>query len=192
MTTKFTAGVLAVVVVLAAAWYFALWKPLGHRIDAANTTRTQTEATITSLRGELAAFVAEERHAPAERAALGVLREAVPASPQLSSALRDLSGAAVASGAVISTITPTAPAATPSGTTGPAGPTALPLDISASGSYAQVTGFVHRVERLPRLFVVSSLSLSGGSGSSTVAHGATAPPMQLSLVADMFYQPAAG
>jgi Tfp pilus assembly protein PilO len=192
VTTKFTAGVLAVVVVLVAGWYFALWKPLGHRVDAANTTRTQTEATITSLRGELAAFVTEERHVPADRAALGVLREAVPASPELSGALRDLSAAADATGAVISTITPTPPAAPTSGTTGPTGPTALPLDISATGSYAQLTGFVYRVERLPRLFVVSSLNLSGGSGTQTGGHHSVAPPMQLSVVADMFYQPAAG
>ena len=121
-----------------------------------------------------------------------MLRTAVPASPLLSSALRELSGAAGASGATISNIAPTAPPTTPTGTTGTAGPTALPLDISASGSYAQLTGFVHRVERLPRLFVVSSLDLSGGSGASSAGQAAKATPMQLSLVADMFYQPAAG
>ncbi len=178
---KFVGIVVAVVLVVVGAWYFALWKPLGHKVAAAEVTNSQTQTSIANLRAQVAAFVVEERHAPAERAALRKLDEAIPSSPQLSSALRDLAAAAAASGASLSTIAPTAPTATPTGTTG-SGPIALQLSLAATGSYRQVTGFLRDVQSLPRLFVASSVALTGGSG------GASGSGMNLSLSLEMFYR----
>lgn len=188
---KFLGIVIAVVIAVVAAWYFALWKPLDHRVAAANATRSQAATNVAGLRAQVAAFVTEERHAPAERRALRKLQEAVPNSPELSTALRDLASAAAASGAALSTISPSAPVAPATGTT-TAGPTALTLSLAATGSYRQVTGFVRDVESLPRLFVISNFSLAGGSagaGSGRNANpaGSAATSMSLSLSLDMFY-----
>jgi len=188
---KFVGIVVAVVVVVVGAWYFAVWKPLGHKVAAAEVTKTQAEASVVNLRAQVAAFVVEERHAPAERAALRKLDEAVPSSPQLSTALRDLAAAAAASGASLSTIAPTAPATTPTGTTG-TGPTALQLTLAATGSYRQLTAFLRDVESLPRLFVASSVALGSGSGGASSSGGAASSGMSLSLSLDMFYRSAAG
>lgn len=186
---RFVGIVAAVAVVIVGAWYFALWKPLGHKVAAAEVTKTQTQTSVASLRAQVVAFVVEERHAPAERAALRKLDAAIPDSPQLSTALRDLASAAAASGASLSTITPSAPATTPTGTTGN-GPTPLQLTLAATGSYRQLTGFLRDVESLPRLFVASSITL--GSGGTSSSGGAGGSGMSLSLNLDMFYRSANG
>lgn len=182
---RFVGIIGALVVVVVGAWYFAMWKPLGHKVSAAEVTKAQTQTSVANLRAQVADFVVEERHAPAERAALRKLDAAIPGSPQLSSALRDLASAAAASGAALSTITPTAPATTPTGATG-SGPTPLQLTLAATGSYRQLTGFLRDVESLPRLFVASSVTLGSNSAS------ASGSGMSLSLNLDMFYSSAKG
>lgn len=187
MMQKFVGVAAAVVVLVVGAWFFAVWKPLNHRLGAAEITQAQTESRVAGLRAQVVAFVAEERHAPAERAALRKLDEAVPRSPELSTALRDLASAAASSGAGLSSISPSAPAVGPSGTSGTTvGPTPLTLSLAATGSYRQLTGFVRDIESLPRLFVVSSIALNGGGGAST-GGSASAAAMSLSLNVEMFY-----
>ncbi|MDA8063011.1 MAG: type 4a pilus biogenesis protein PilO [Actinomycetota bacterium] len=180
MNAKLVGSVAAVVVVAAVAWWLLLWRPVGHKVSAARASETQAQATLTALRITLTELRLEETKVPAERRALHQLQLAVPASPELGPALSQLSGAAGATGAVISEISPTPPSGS---ATTPGAPVALPLSMSVSGSYGQLTGFVQRVESLPRLFVVSGLQFSTGGSKA---------PMQLSLQADMFYDPAAG
>lgn len=180
MNTKFLGAVAGVVAVLVVAWFLLLWKPVGHRMTTTRATEAQAVQTLNSLRLRVQTLRIEEAKAPEQRAALRRLDAAIPSSPQLSSALRQIAQVATKSGATVSQVTPSAPSTTaPSG-----GPVALPLSIAAAGSYDQLTTFVNRLETLPRLFVLSSINLSRGGGATSSSG------MTLALQLDMFYAPA--
>jgi Tfp pilus assembly protein PilO len=181
------AGVAAVLVVV--AWFFFLWKPQTTKLHAIRAKEHTQQAQIGILRASLASLQQQKRNQGVEKAALGALSALVPSSPDLSAALRELSSAAASSHVKLTSVSPSPPASY-AGTTGtagtaaPAGAQPLPLTMAASGTYAQLKAFVVDLDRLPRLFVIQTIQISGGSAAPT------AQPLQLTLSADMFYQPA--
>ena len=186
MTRKLAAvaGVAAVLVVV--AWFFFLWKPQTTKLHAIRTKEHTQQAQIGILRASLASLQQQKRNEGVEKAALGALSALVPSSPDLSAALRELSSAAASSHVKLTSVSPSPPAsyAGTTGTAAPAGAQPLPLTMAASGTYAQLKAFVVDLDRLPRLFVIQTIQISGGSAAPT------AQPLQLTLSADMFYQPA--
>ena len=186
MTRKLAAvaGVAAVLVVV--AWFFFLWKPQTTKLHAIRAKEHTQQAQIGILRASLASLQQQKRNEGVEKAALGALSALVPSSPDLSAALRELSSAAASSHVKLTSVSPSPPAsyAGTTGTAAPAGAQPLPLTMAASGTYAQLKAFVVDLDRLPRLFVIQTIQISGGSAAPT------AQPLQLTLSADMFYQPA--
>ena len=186
MTRKLAAvaGVGAVLVVV--AWFFFLWKPQTTKLHAIRAKEHTQQAQIGLLHASLASLQQQKHNEGVEKEALGALTALVPSSPDLSAALRELSSAAASSHVKLTSVSPSPPAsyAGTTGTAAPAGAQPLPLTMAASGTYAQLKAFVVDLDRLPRLFVIQTIQISGGSAAPT------AQPLQLTLSADMFYQPA--
>ncbi|MHB1929286.1 MAG: type IV pilus inner membrane component PilO [Acidimicrobiales bacterium] len=183
-------GVAAVAVV--AAWFFLLWKPQTHKLDAIHAKERAQQTQIATLRAALVSLQQQKRDQAVEKAALDQLTALVPNSPDLSTALKELYTAAAASGVQVTSVSPTPPASygtngapTAAGTAASAQP--LPLSIAASGTYAQDKAFIVDLDRLPRLFVIQTIQISGNAAPTGAAQ-----ILNLTLTADMFYQPAAG
>jgi type IV pilus assembly protein PilO len=181
------AGIAAVV--LAAAWYIALFRPESHHLKAAHAAHAAAEAQVKTLDAQVTQLKALEKQIPQDRARLQVLKAAVPDTPDLPDALGQLHNAATQSGVTLSSVSPTpppivAPASAQSAAGGqpPAvGPQAISLTLSATGTYAQMMAFMRQLDTIARTVVINTVSLSSGTVGALTANFTTqifyaAPP----------------
>src|SRR5207253_7428218 len=175
------AGVLVLLI-----WFAALWGPQSSALSKAKQRAAQAEQQRDTLTDELTRLRASKRDEPLKRSQLETLRVEVPDDPNLAQFILDANDAASKAGIDFLSITPSPPsaattpgattpgaatpgAATPGGTTGGAAPVPVKLSMSITGGYFQVLDFVNRLDRLPRIVVVDSLSLSSGSAGQLSA-----------------------
>lgn len=191
-------GAVGVAVLVLVTGWFRLVSP--ERDEAADL-RSQHEQQVSEnadLRAELASLRRLEQQLPAQRARLAELAEALPDDPRLPTLIRTLTATAASAGADLTTIAPGLPlvvgttkaAGVPRATTPARGGAAgadsqatlqsVPLGLTLSGTYAEVTRFLHLLEKVDRSFVVNGFTL-GRSGSvastftSTSAEPSTTP-----------------
>jgi Tfp pilus assembly protein PilO len=172
-------------------WFVFLWGPQGSALSTARKRANDAIARRETLRDQLTRLQQSRRDQPLKQAQLETLRVAIPDDPNLAQFILDANDAASRSGIDFLSISPTPPAsstqgagATPTTVAGAsasagAGATAasIKMALSISGGYFQVLDFVNRLDRLPRIVVVDSLSL----GSQP-----TSAQLQVSLSARMF------
>jgi len=161
------AGVLVVLL-----WFVALWGPQGSALSKAKKRKADAQAQGATLRDQLKRLQDARRDQPLKQSQLETLRVAIPDNPNLAEFILDANDAASRSGIDFLSITPglpTAPSSTTASTVaGGASATPIPIKIgmTVSGGYFQVLDFVNRLNALPRIVVVDTLTLTG-SGSST-------------------------
>jgi Tfp pilus assembly protein PilO len=175
------AGLAALVLVV--AWYLAAFSPQAHDLSKAHKAHNAAEQKISQLQGQVTQLNALKSQIPADQAALSVLDAAIPSSPQLDSTLRQLHAAAESSGVTLSQISPSTPTAntatstqsstsstqgSSSSTSGSSAPSSITLQMTADGSYPQITNFMTQLSSMPRTVVVTSLNISG-TGSQLTA-----------------------
>lgn len=166
-STKRISGVTAAAaIVLLAIWYVALFHPETKQLTSAHRAHAAAEQQISSLQSQVSQLQVIERQIPADKKKYAVLTKALPDTPQLNTVLRQLHQAAVTSGAFLSSVNPTAPAAVASGS-GPSGGVSLQVQMSATGSYAQLMRFLSLLATMPRVLVVDHLTLSGSTSQMT-------------------------
>jgi Tfp pilus assembly protein PilO len=174
-TRKIVAIAAAGAVALVLIWYMALMRPQAHNLAAAHKAHAAAEQKIATLDSQLAGLRALVKQVPADRARLGKYTAAVPDTPSLDTALKQLQQAATSSGVTLSSVGPSTPASTTGGSSSssqsaPGGP-AITLSMTATGSYPALTNFLRQIASIPRALTVDSLSLaSGGSGSELSAN----------------------
>lgn len=184
MTRKVGLVAAVAVVVVLAAWYMALWKPVNRQLAtahsqlaAAQNSRMQTEILHSSLVAKAAKLPAEQREGAA-------LTAAAPTDIDVAGVIDQIDSIAAATGVTWQSESQTQ-AAPITGTTSskssasPASSlSSSTLTLSVSGSYVQVLGFLQRLQAIPRLVQVSALSLGGGGSPSApaTASSATAAP----------------
>ncbi|MDQ1397354.1 MAG: hypothetical protein QOG64_2613 [Acidimicrobiaceae bacterium] len=179
----------AAAVVVCGLWYVTMWSPQQDALGAARSRTAAAEQQASDLGLRVHALEVARKDMPAKVAQLDVLRAAVPDQPQLDLMIATVNNAAIASGIDLTALAPAQPAAagaTPSTPGTPrvvGGPTELPLTITLSGTYFQITDFINRINASPRLVVVDTLSLAGGADK--------AGKMTTSISAKMFVQPPA-
>jgi len=207
-------------VALVAAWFLVLWSPQSSKLDGAQEREEAAADANSALELRIDRLRDLRARRPELEADLVSLQAAVPASPELDSFLLDADAAAERAGVDITSITPakpaagateeTTPATTPTtaagaeatGTTGEAAtgapPSAITVALDASGGYFQVLDFINRLDDLPRVVVVDSLTLaSGASGAggegdgSAVPASASSSELTMSITARMFTTAAA-
>lgn len=188
MTKKLSAATLAVIVALVAIWYVALWRPASRQLNAAQATVATHQAQVQQLSSQLAALRAKERQLPGEKAKLAALERAMPAKVSISQVIDEIYGVVLGSGVswpsesqTLQSATTAAPTPAKGKVATAATPDVVQLDLTVKGSYKQLMVMITALGALPRVAVVDSLSLSGGSSASK--------KLTATLQARVFYDP---
>jgi len=178
-TKRMAALVALAVVVLAGAWYVALYRPMTHQLSAAKASYSKAEAKVSQLEGQYQALQALVRRLGADKAALAKLEQAVPDNPDLADALSQLQQVAQSTGVQLSQVGPSAPVVPTAGSSGATSLPSVTLSLSASGTYAQTKAFLAALDQMPRTVVVNHLSMASNG-----------PNLNTTLSAEIFYSQA--
>jgi Tfp pilus assembly protein PilO len=163
--------------VLVLFWYFALWSPQSKALSDARKRKTDAQTKTATLRDQLTRLQQARRDQPLKQSQLETLRVAIPDDPNLAQFILDANDAAARSGIDFLSITPTPPGGTAAGAgtapaagggaaAGGAAPVPIRVAMSVSGGYFQVLDFMNRLNRLPRLVVIDSVTMSSQGGNA--------------------------
>ncbi|WP_299036576.1 hypothetical protein [uncultured Pseudokineococcus sp.] len=198
-TTAWIGGAVLLALVLVAATWLLLVSPRQQLAADLRDQAASTAAQNDLLAAQVAQLQLELGDVPKTRAEVAELREQVPADAELATLLRQVTDLAARSGATLTGVTPSEPAAAadpgavapvepvaPDGTTttpvtAAPGVEVVPVTITATGSFAQLQELLRLVQvDLPRAVLVRSVALTGGEPGGD---------LQLSLTADAFALP---
>jgi type IV pilus assembly protein PilO len=188
-------AVMALVVVLVLlAWYRLAYSSMASQVSKANDATQEAETRAKTLQASVRALTPTAKEKAAQQASQRELAGAIPPTPALSTFLRQTDAIQSASGVTFQSITPSLPAMSDGATT-------ISVSINVQGSYAQVTDYLDRLMKLPRLVQVDNVSYtaaaaansSNGQGTSSgaptgevFAGQGAAPSIQLTLAAKVF------
>jgi Tfp pilus assembly protein PilO len=188
-------GTVALLLIAVLGWLLLIG-PVTGKISE---THDSTDAAVDSnqvLTSQVAALKRQADELPAMRRVAGELEQVFPATADQPGFFAAINAAASGAGIPldkVTTLSPTAPAlldstgapATSTAATAPAaetadtsGATAAPpavdlaeqtVAVTVEGSYREIRDLLANLESMPRAFVVSSLSVTGGSDSSAPA-----------------------
>jgi Tfp pilus assembly protein PilO len=171
VTRKITAIAALAAVAVVGVWYVMLWKPVNRQVAAANSRLAAAQTSRMQAAVMHSSLLSMAAKLPAEQSKGAALTAAAPPDLDVAGVIDQINAIAAASGVTWQSESQTQ-AAPISGTTSSkkASGGALSsstLTLSVSGSYAQVLGFLQRLQSMPRMVQVSTLSLGGGGASST-------------------------
>jgi Tfp pilus assembly protein PilO len=185
-------------VVLVLFWYVALWGPTNSALaDARKRTNDAAQKTA-SLQDQIKNLQASQAGQPLKQSQLETLRVAIPDQPNLAQFILDANDAASTAGVDFLSITPTPPtgqgqstATTAAGgsaaATGGATPVPIRVGMTVSGGYFQVLDFMNRLNKLSRIVVIDSVSMtSQAGGTGAAAGGAISTDLNVSLSERIF------
>ena len=181
----------ALIVVLAVAlvgfgWYFLLWGPQQSKISSLNSQVSTLESQQSALQLQISQLESAKRNLPKLIAEAKTVTGAIPKNPDLSGFMSSLQTAASAAGVAELTVSPTPPAASSAGAASAAsGVSALAVSITANGGYSEVLRFLHGLESLPRLLVVTNVTIGKG-GATAPALSSSGPVLLLQLSGDIY------
>jgi len=163
-------------VVLLLVWFMFLWSPQGSKLSDAKKRTANAESQSSQLQLRLSRLQAAQKQAPELMATGEELRRAIPATPDLAQFILDANDAATAAGVDFLSISPSPPAP-PIG----AAPSEIHLQVTVTGSYAEVINYLDRLDDLPRLVVIDNLGLTPGG-----AEGSSPDTLSVAIAARMF------
>ncbi len=175
----------AIALVVAILVYALLISPQSSKLSSLDSQATQLQAQEAGLQAKLTALQQARQKVPANCADLRKIATQIPSvktpsdiaaeessfETQMNALLAQTGTSIVSFSGFAPPTTSTAPA------TGPApgaGVVAIPLTLTVTGSYGQISAFVSQLDTFPRLFVIQTFALSLGSGSGS--GGATSAP----------------
>ena len=171
-------GGLVLALVAAGGWLGLLGPETSHLADVrAATVDTQDRNLL--LAHQVADLREQERHLDEIRATARTLGRIFPPTADQPGLFEMVTQAAQAAGigpGDVTALTPSPPTAGPTDTTGGVGVTPTSADqvlahqtvsISVEGGYDETTRLLENLERMPRAYLVSSVTLAGGTASDT-------------------------
>jgi Tfp pilus assembly protein PilO len=150
--------------VLVGLLMFLLVLPKMGEVSDANDALAAAQAQQGTLESQLAALEQAEAAAPEAKATIQEVEQQIPPTADEPGMLLLLKNAATGSAVTLSTITPGTPtldAAT--------GLSAIPLAVTATGTYFQLTEFLYSIETLPRAAKVLNVTLAPGGDSAATS-----------------------
>lgn len=176
--------------VVVLVWYGLFWRSENAHLSAAHAQEQKSATQVSSEQATLFSLEAQHKKLGQDEAALQQLVKAVPNGPSLDELMNTVNSAATQSGVVIGTITTPTPegwasdqvVSPPPQATG-AGPESIDVNLTVGGTEAQVLKFVSALNDQPRIYVINSFALTGGSGPLLPAS-----PENASLSVEMFFQ----
>ncbi len=175
---------------LAVAWYFALWKPASNNLSEAKEREVAAQTQVDTLSTELARLKQLEANQDVLERDLAALAEKLPDTDELDTFILELNDIASTSGITLQSLSPGEPSLQAAGTggTGAAatGPIPITLQMQVQGDYFAILRFMDNLRDGTRLVTANNLSLSGGgeegqmsasiSGAMYIARPVTAAP----------------
>jgi Tfp pilus assembly protein PilO len=151
------AGISLVVLLI---WFVAVFSPEGHKLAAVNgkTQAAQTEQQVLQVR--LARLKVYSQQSAQFEALSQLLTAAVPTTIDVYDYITAISNAAAATGMKVTNVDPS-PAVAGGGVA------IIPVAVSAAGTYDQTLAFIKALYALPRLTIITQVSITGGGTGST-------------------------
>jgi len=164
--------------------FMAFISPEGNKLSSLHAQQGQLQSQQTRLASQIALLKREKAQMASNCQKLTTDIAKIPGTPDVDSFLRQVTALAVSSG------DPNTPSISvtqaPNG--GGAGVSAVVVTFTLSGTYGQMTSFLHGLDAFPRLFTVSTITITGGAAASggTPVDPSTAG-YTLSLAGDIYY-----
>lgn len=176
-------GVIALVVAILV--YALLIAPQSSKLSSLDNQATQLQAQESGLQAKLTSLQQARQKLPANCADLRKIAAQIPSvktpsdiaaeessfETQMNALLAQTGTSIVSFSGFAPPTTSTAPATGPAPTDGVV---AIPLTLTVTGTYGQMSAFVSQLDTFPRLFVIQKFTLSLGSSSGS--GGAPAAP----------------
>ena len=169
----------AVGLVVLLIWLVAVFVPEGRKLAAVNSQTQHAQTQQSVLQDRLARLKAYSKQSAEFEALSQRLTAAVPATSDVYDYITAISNAAAATGMQVSSVDPSQP-------TSDGNVAVVPVTVGAMGSYDQTLAFIKALYALPRLTIITQVSISGGGTGSSRSTGLTD---QFAL--DILAQPAA-
>lgn len=214
----------AAALVVAILLYFVVISPQGSKLSSLDTQQTQLTAQQTTLQNQLNTLRIEQQKLPSSCANLQKISTQIPSvqnpgdlAAEESSFYNQLTGLVGQSGTGIpkfawsttpgTTSSPTSPSSSATQPSATNGVVPVPVSMTITGTFGQMSAFVAGLDSFPRLFVIQQFSLafgtnpsstgsSSGGGASTSGPplwvgGTTTPsgtgPYTLTIVGSIYY-----
>ncbi len=160
MSRRDLALVAVALVVVTLGWWLALWSPAGEDLAAAEARRDGALAQQDELAQQRLRLIDLAEQRPVLTSRLESLRAAVPERADLAEVLLAIDEIAAESGVEVPSVAASEPAASPEAS----GLATVSLAMSGEGGYFQVIDFINRLNRIHRVMVVESISLTSAAG----------------------------
>ncbi|MHB8220923.1 MAG: type IV pilus inner membrane component PilO [Acidimicrobiales bacterium] len=149
---------IVVTLVVVLIWLFAFFLPQGSKISKLNAQVQTLQQKVTQGNAKIAVLKKDSQTEPKLAAQLAKLKQYVPATPGVYNYITTITATVKASGAKLTTISPSPEAPAPS-----AGAFYdIPVQLSVTGTYDQILKLVTEIYSLPRLTVIPTMQISGG------------------------------
>ena len=175
-TRKWTAGAVAVAILILAASWFLLISPKRAEVADLQAQADSQVSANSKLAMEIEVLREQNKDLPEKQAELAVLKTQVPETPELPSYIRELQDLGRQSGVTFTSLTPAAP--TGLGGTTAAGEALVPdtlaainVDMVLTGGYFEIVDFMNELETASRYTMVSGYTL--GSEDAEAAEAST-------------------
>ena len=142
--------------------YFLIISPARGQLDELNVAIADQEAKNQQLTAKLAQLKSQVAEVPAKIKEVRAVQAKMPASMEQPALVRSLEQAAGSAGVSLTNISASTPTAI-EGAPGNLELVGLPYTMNATGSYSQLKTFVSGLEQLERAFLLTTLTVAGGS-----------------------------
>jgi len=137
--------------------------PEGAKLTKLHAQQAQLQSQQASLTSTIARLKREKAQMAGNCKKLTTDISEIPGTPDVDSFLRQVTTLAVNSG------DPNTPSISvtqaPAGGSTSGGTSAVAVTFTLTGTYGQMTAFLHGMDQFPRLFTVSTITISGGSAA---------------------------
>jgi len=151
------AAAVALLVIL--IWMVALFLPEGRKVGTINVKVQAAQNEQVQLQDRLARLKSYSRESAKFEALQAKLTASVPSTTDIYDYITAISQIATATGIKVSNVDPQ-----PAQASGNV--SVIPVAISASGTYDQTLAFIKALYALPRLTLISNVSISGGGNNT--------------------------
>jgi Tfp pilus assembly protein PilO len=148
-----------VAVLVLLIWLVAVFVPEGHKLGALNTKAQQAQTQEAVLENRLARLKIYSTESAEFETLSQRLTAAVPSTTDVYDYITAISNAGSATGVDIISVDPAAAVAA-------GGVAAIPVTVSVTGTYDQTLAFIKALYALPRLTVITTVSMTGGGAGS--------------------------
>ena len=174
------AGVLVAVIVVFAAWI----SPEGSKLSGLHSQETQLQSQQMQLQAEIATLKHDKAQMISNCQQLTKDLTEIPVTPSVDSFLQQVTALAVTSG---DPNTPSISVTNAPATAGHSGVSTVAVSLALSGDYSQMRTFVSGLDSFPRLFSVTSITMTGGPVAGPGISSDAPGPYTLDLAGDIFY-----